>query len=747
VSRSAAGRACTVCARTGLRLRGGRCGRCRAADRTERCDGCGLVRTVSTRTAAGEPLCGTCRNRTRAAARTRELHADATRVVTGWLSDVDVAVIGAAVAAAAPNLRQAQWLIAALGEGPGVLHRSTTAPPVVDRLVERLVGGGVTGIAPPCCVRCGRRGWLSQRIGGRRACVTCAHTSRAETCTVCGKARPVTVRDAAGGAICSSCRRNDPAHWEACSRCAKQRPVVRRLDDGAALCPTCNRRVVAVCSICGHERVCAGIRAGTPRCQPCTARQAACSWCGRTARVSMVWATGPVCSTCRYKGLEAKATCAGCGQLRRPDPRHPSGRCADCVGLPVFSVCADCGGEDRIYRDGRCIACTVLVTFDALTAGTVDLSDLRDTLAASDRPRAVLRWLRTEFVADTVGKLATGDVALSHHGLDELGDNLAVTRLRSVLVQSGLLVERNEVIARLETWITEQVAGIPDPDDRRTIEAFATWQVLRRARRRAERAEPLSIKNARSQIRRAIEFLAFLQTRGHTLADCTQPDVELWLSGPQVRRHVADFLGWARRQRRCPELDVRRRSQVWPARQISDHELRALVTRLLTDLGLALADRVAGLFVVCYAQMPARIVRLRAEHVTIDTDSTKVRFGRDEVVLPEVIATLLAELVAVRRGRAATEPHATSRWLFPGAIPGRPLDAETLRLRLVTIGVANLRVRTATLLDLAAQIPATVLADLVGLHDTTAARWNRAAGGDWATYVAIKSAHTNAAAT
>jgi hypothetical protein len=243
-----------------------------------------------------------------------------------------------------------------------------------------------------------------------------------------------------------------------------------------------------------------------------------------------------------------------------------------------------------------------------------------------------------------------------------------------------------------------------------------------RARRRAERGDPLSIKNARSQIRRGIEFLAFLQTRGRTLADCTQHDVELWLAGPQVHRHVADFVAWAHRQRRCPELVVPRRSQVWPARQISGNELRALVSRLLADTGLRLADRVARLFVVCYAQMPARLTRLRVDHVTIDADRVTVGFGRHEVELPEAIATLVVNLVAGRRGRAATEPDATSPWLFPGAIPGRPLDPETLRLRLVTIGVANMRVRTAT-------------------------RWNRAAGGDWAAYVAIKSAHTHAAAT
>jgi hypothetical protein len=693
---------------------------------------------VSTRTETGAALCGPCRNRVRAAARTAELHASAAATIAGWLAGVDEAQLRAAVTAAAPNLRQAEWLVAALGEGAGVLHGSTTAPRVVDRLVEQLSAAGVTGIAAPCCVRCGRSAWLSQRIDGHRACVTCAHTVRGEPCSICGTTHPVATRTSAGAPVCSICHRKDPTRWEACMRCARLGPVVRRLDDGAGVCANCNRRV-AVCSICGNERVCVGIRAGNPRCQPCTSRQAPCSWCGRTARVSVVWATGPVCSTCRHKGLAAKATCDGCGKLRRPDPRHPSGRCADCVGLPRFNVCADCGTEDRIYRHGRCFACLVPMVFDRLAVGPVDLSGLRATLLASARPRAVLRWLETGFVTTSIAGLAAGELALTHTALDGLGDNLAVTRLRHVLVQAGLLDERDEALARLEAWITGHIAGIADVDDRRVIEAFANWHVLRRLRRRAEGDGAVSTKNARTKIHHSSEFLAHLRGHGRTLAGCTQADLELFLTGPPGRHYVAEFVTWAHRRRLCADLHVPRRAQLWPAREISDDELRELVGRLLGDAELRVGDRVAGLFVVCYAQLPARIARLRVDDITIDAHRVSVRFGRDDVVLPPRIAVLVADLAATRRGRSATDSGATSPWLFPGALPGRPLDAETLRVRLAAIGIATMRVRTATLLDLAAQIPAAVLADLVGLDPTTAARWNRAAGGDWATYAAIRA--------
>ena len=42
-------------------------------------------------------------------------------------------------------------------------------------------------------------------------------------------------------------------------------------------------------------------------------------------------------------------------------------------------------------------------------------------------------------------------------------------------------------------------------------------------------------------------------------------------------------------------------------------------------------------------------------------------------------------------------------------------------------------------MDLASNMPPRILGDLIGLDPTTATRWTRAAGGDWATYVAIRT--------
>lgn len=673
--------------------------------------------------------------RSRAADRAAALHQQAALTVVGWLPGLDGEAVRAVVERAAPGLGQAERLVAALSDR-SVLQASTTAPRVVDRLVVGLVDLGAEGIAVPCCVRCGRSEWLTQRVDGHRACSSCARALRTKLCAQCGRDRPVEVRRTDGAALCSRCA---PRRREPCGRCGIVRVIVRRVDDGTGLCASCNR-TRAVCTVCGHERHCNGIAAGRPRCGPCGNQPIVCSWCGRTApSVSAQWATGPVCSTCRYRGLEAKATCEGCGQWRRPDPRHPSGRCADCVGLAPFNICSSCGLEDRIFRHGRCIRCVMVDLFDTLTGdAAIDVAGLRAVVAASDRPRAVFRWLQEPFVSDTIRRLAQGDLALDHRAFDELGNRLTVNRLRAALVAAGLLAERDEALARFESWITEQLAAMAVVEDRRAVEAFATWHVLRRRRRRAQRTPTGTTSAGRRVIARAIQFLDFLRAHDRDLASCTQADLELWLSGPPTRRHVHDFVKWAYGRGLCGRLVVPAIKQGIPARQVSSGHVEQLVSRLLADGDLALIDRVAGLFIACYGQTPGRLVRLTTDHITIDGDHVTVRFGRDDVVLPPPIAAVVAQFVTTRQGRSAISPG-QQRWLFPGGLPGRPLHHEALAHRLRRAGIDPHAVRTTSLLDLATEVPATILADLVGLYPGTASRWTRAAGGDWAAYAATKT--------
>ena len=83
-------------------------------------------------------------------------------------------------------------------------------------------------------------------------------------------------------------------------------------------------------------------------------------------------------------------------------------------------------------------------------------------------------------------------------------------------------------------------------------------------------------------------------------------------------------------------------------------------------------DRVAGLFVLLYAQWPATISRLTLGHVQAAGDQVRIRLGCEPDVLPEPLGALVLQLVATRRGHAAIGDQGTSAWLFPGGQPDGP---------------------------------------------------------------------------
>jgi len=79
---------------------------------------------------------------------------------------------------------------------------------------------------------------------------------------------------------------------------------------------------------------------------------------------------------------------------------------------------------------------------------------------------------------------------------------------------------------------------------------------------------------------------------------------------------------------------------------------------------------------------------------------------------------------------------ARTRWLFPGGLPGKPITAAQLGKRLRAPGIYAMPGRRAALTDLAAKLPAAVLADLLSISPGTAVNWVHQAGGDWSRYAA-----------
>ncbi|GAA3812104.1 hypothetical protein ACFQ0G_14475 [Streptomyces chiangmaiensis] len=103
-------------------------------------------------------------------------------------------------------------------------------------------------------------------------------------------------------------------------------------------------------------------------------------------------------------------------------------------------------------------------------------------------------------------------------------------------------------------------------------------------------------------------------------------------------------------------------------------------------------------------------------------------------MLPAPLDALMEELIASRRGHTLVDEPGT--WLFPGRVPGKPLSSDQLVLRLRALGVNPREDRATALFTLAAQVPAAILARMLGIHRAVAVQWQRASGGDWAAYAA-----------
>lgn len=659
-----------------------------------RCPRCGQEAARSCPAPEGR-VCARCYLKAwREAARTRRREASLSELVAlvaGVEPALPAEAIRSAIAEAAPRERGRAALLDHLRAEPELLTSgSSAAPRVVCRLAATLTRAGATKVVQPRCARCREGAELVGRGDKGRVCRRCAAWSRAVPCSACGRRRPVNVRTETGEPLCSGCYR-PPS--ERCHGCGELAPVQSRRG-GTVLCQRCYRQPRRPCGRCGRIRPLA-IRARGD--QP-----ALCSACH--------WAPVAVCARCGQEGMTRGVA----------------------KGAPVCLRCLAGERLDHILAgpDGRIPA---------------PLLPLREAFLAAEQPRSVHVWLDRSPGVDLLRRLASGALPLSHEALDQLPQTPSLRHLRALLVAAEALPERDPHLAALERARDRLVASLDDPADRRLLRGFATWRVIHRLRRRhAGGATALAAKNARAPIAEAARFLTSLHERGLLLADVSQADVDRWLAGAGARRNVRDFLLWARERGAVGELEVASSDGRGAPRPV-DAEVRwALARRLLHDDGLDPADRVAGALVLLYAQPVSRIASLRASDVIEDEDDVFVTFGRERVLMPEPLASLLRRLPWRRQVGPSGKMPGASEWLFPGRQAGRHLHPEHLRSRLAALGIDCRASRNAALLQLAAHVPAAVLADTLNLHPTTATRWVKTAGGDWTRYAAARARQTAA---
>lgn len=145
--------------------------------------------------------------------------------------------------------------------------------------------------------------------------------------------------------------------------------------------------------------------------------------------------------------------------------------------------------------------------------------------------------------------------------------------------------------------------------------------------------------------------------------------------------------------------------------------------------------RIGGLFTLLFAQPLTDICAMTTNQITLtDDERVLVTFDATPVQMPPILDELTRQHLT--RPGVPSIASGDHGWLFPGRNPGKHLATENFRKELVDHGIHPGRSRHAALFGLAGSLPAPVLADLVGIADTTATRWAVLAARDWSSYIA-----------
>jgi hypothetical protein len=687
------------------------CSPCR--DKPQTCANCGEQRRVSTRDRHGRPRCDRCPD-------IDDPMPLLERIVTGIDPQLGSQTIRQAVVKSTIRPAGQRRLAWAVVDNPELLTGAgCDAPtPAVLRFINQLIAAGSATVVPPTCARCDRAVSLSKLLDGKRVCRTCFAHHAAVPCAGCGAVREPATRDAQGRPLCPNCLSYDPFNLENCLGCARRRPVAARTPEGP-WCQHCRPRETMTCSICGRTRLCEISRAtGQPWCDSCQSWSARCSGCGVVNSIRGGTRAKPLCAKCVNPDPDFWDRCPICKETWQINPRRACHRCS--LKQRAREILGDGHGN---IRDS--------------------LAPLEHALIGIERPATAMDWLARPAVAQLLTTLARDERDLSHELLDELPTSKTLDHLRAVLIAEGMLPNRDERLTTLERWVSDVVDSRTDPEERQLLHRYVVWHHMRRLRRRLsgkhQQASRLQALNVRCHATAATRFLDWLASQDLTLASCGQADLERWITSPDVSYKVetSHFIRWAVQHRHAHRLTYGTVRWTGPTGTLNSEKRWEDARKLLNDNTIATSDRVAGLLLLLYAQQLSAVTALTPEHVTTSADGqVTIRLGASPTTLPEPLADLVLELVATRRPHTVIGQPGQSPWLFPGQRPGEHISAERLGERLHALDIRPSQSRSTALFTLATELPAAILARMLGINIKAAVVWQQAASGDWAAYAA-----------
>lgn len=418
----------------------------------------------------------------------------------------------------------------------------------------------------------------------------------------------------------------------------------------------------------------------------------------------------------------------------------PSGRYCDyCFrNAPEFlRPCTRCAQMDHLNRDRLCKRCR--------TADLLDTVFTRETLTAQPKlavlyehlkaaqPSYVLQIRRQSHVWTTIVKVAALREPVTHAHLDEMASARAISQLRSLLVQLGVLEERDEYGAAFQKVAAREIATLPHRKDQLALRRY-----IRRRRLYRERAEKVTVSQAandRYEVRVILSLIRAINADGDTIETARQKTLDDWAAHASAAFRVRRFVKW------CADVGLNRQLIAPPASRLifslggrmstgNENALR----QALTEETHSPRMRLAVLLTTVYAVRVHRIAELRRDTLRLVEGQPRLRLGRLELELPMVSAPWVAAIldgISIRHRVGGSRRDET--WIFPGYRHNDHMLASSLATKLRAIGVSPARAHQASAAALITQVPTSVIARLLGISLNTASEWHAIAGSTTST--------------
>ena len=470
-----------------------------------------------------------------------------------------------------------------------------------------------------------------------------------------------------------------------------------------------------------------------------------CARCHREMRrTAATWPDGRICNSCYYEATSLYGDCPSCGFHRLLPGRLDVGEqpvCRDCARIRQNFYCSSCNEERRPYRGNVCSRCSVREDLERTFAHSnspAGFSQLIDALCAADRAESIITWKRSDKVQALLRSLGDGTTPLTHDGLDQYEPaGRHVDHLRAILQHHDVIPARDKYLAYFERWIEDKLHPVSDPEIATPIRQFATWHHLRRINDLALSGVSTRgpVHASKQDITEALKFLEWLRAEhGRTIANCTQQDVDLWVTtGPTTRHLIRTFIIWCKKMRVNRSITLGHR-QAKTVRVLTQDQRLEWIRELLSGDNESLPYRVAGTLLLLYAQPLVKVSAIPMSKVLVAPDGLSLELGVTPSPVPEPFAEMLRTHIVTRPNMRTTAGE--SPWLFPGIRAGDHIHPDGIMVRLRKLGINILGARNTALRELVTQVPPPVVAEMLGYSAQVAYRHAALAAQPWAQYAA-----------